>query len=66
MLSAFLSQTTQAEYSAPHINGTKAQQQALNELHHQFNVTTDHARHIVKQFMEEMKKGLDQEGATGK
>ncbi|OBZ84568.1 Glucokinase [Choanephora cucurbitarum] len=64
MLSAFLSQTTQAEYSAPHINGTKAQQQALNELHHQFNVTTDHARHIVKQFMEEMKKGLDQEGAT--
>ncbi|KAL9544892.1 hypothetical protein MBANPS3_007396 [Mucor bainieri] len=64
MISAFLSRKTGAEHPVPQINGTEDQQQAVNEIHHQFNVTTEKARTIVKQFMEEMQKGLDHEGAT--
>lgn len=65
MISAFLSRKTGAEHPVPQINGTEDQQQAVNEIHHQFHVTTEKARTIVKQFMEEMQKGLDHEGATG-
>lgn len=54
------------EHPVPQINGTIEQQQAIAEFHHQFNVTTESARIIVKQFVEEMEKGLDHEGATGK
>lgn len=65
MISAFLSRKTGVEHPVPQINGTEDQQQAVSEIHHQFNVTTEKARTIVKQFMEEMQKGLDHEGATG-
>lgn len=67
MMSDFLINKEEAkEYPVPQINGTEEQQTAVTELHHQFNVTTEDARTIVKQFMEEMQKGLDQDGATGK
>lgn len=65
-MEAFLSRKVNVEHPVPQINGTAEQQQAVNELHHQFNITTEAARTIVKQFIEEMQKGLDHEGATGK
>lgn len=65
-MEAFLSRKVNVEHAVPEINGTVEQQQAVTELHHQFNITTDAARTIVKQFIEEMQKGLDHEGATGK
>jgi hexokinase len=65
MISVFLSRKTGAEHPVPQINGTPEQQQATTELHNQFNISTESARIIVKQFMEEMQKGLDHEGATG-
>jgi hexokinase len=54
------------EYPMLQVNGTKEQQEAANEIHHQFSITTEGARAIVKQFTEEMQKGLDHDGATGK
>lgn len=65
MISAFLSRKTGSEHPVPQINGTPEQQEGLTELHNQFNVSTENLRIIVKQFMEDMQKGLDQEGATG-
>ncbi|KAG2231956.1 hexokinase-domain-containing protein [Thamnidium elegans] len=52
------------KHVVPDIDGTAEQQEAMTSLFHQFNVTTASARTIVKQFMEEMGKGLDHEGAT--
>jgi hexokinase len=52
--------------SAPRINGTVAQQKALDTLFDQFNITDERAKKITDQFIEEMRKGLDHEGATGK
>lgn len=53
------------EHAVPQINGTVEQQEAIAVFHHQLNVTTQRARNIVNQFVEEMEKGLDHEGATG-
>lgn len=53
------------EHTVPQINGTKEQQEAMTALFHEFNVTTQRARTIIQQFVEEMGKGLDHEGATG-
>lgn len=64
MLSASFSNKTGAAVPVPQIKGTTEQQQAVTELFHQFDVTTDKAKAIVNQFIEEMKKGLDHEGAT--
>lgn len=67
MISAFLTREEETtEYLLPQINGTKEQQEAATEVYHQFNITTESARTIVKQFMEEMQKGLDHDDATGK
>ncbi|KAI9346648.1 hexokinase-domain-containing protein [Pilaira anomala] len=55
---------TQVEHELPHIDGTPEQQEMMHKLFHQFNLTTDKARIIIEQFVEEMKKGLDHEGAT--
>lgn len=54
------------KHAVPDIDGTAEQQEAMTSLFHQFNVTTEGARTIVKQFIEEMDKGLDHEGATRK
>ncbi|KAI8647640.1 hexokinase-domain-containing protein [Parasitella parasitica] len=64
MISSFLSRETSVEHPVPQISGTKDQQQAVDQIHDQFNITTEKARTIVKQFIEEMQKGLDHEGAT--
>lgn len=45
---------------------TDAQHEALNALAQELEVTTGQLQLIVKQFMEEMRKGLDHYGATGK
>ncbi|KAG2207749.1 hypothetical protein INT47_011869 [Mucor saturninus] len=52
------------QHAVPQIDGTPEQQEAMTALHHEFNVTTQRARTIVQQFVEEMEKGLDHEGAT--
>lgn len=57
---------THVEHELPQIDGTPEQQEMMHKLFHQFNLTTDKARIIIEQFVEEMKKGLDHEGATGK
>lgn len=44
---------------------TDAQHEALNTLAQELEVTTGQLQLIVKQFMEEMRKGLDHYGATG-
>jgi hypothetical protein len=38
----------------------------LHQLTEEFEVSPDRIRTIIKQFNEEMEKGLDHEGATGK
>lgn len=38
----------------------------LHQLTEEFQVSPDRIRTIIKQFNEEMEKGLDHEGATGK
>lgn len=63
-MEAFLSRKTNVEHPVPQIDGAPEQQQAMKDLHHLFNVSTDKAREVVNQFIEEMKKGLDHEGAT--
>lgn len=65
MISASFSSKTGAALAFPEIKGTPEQQQAASEIFHQFDVSTEKARTIVDQFVEEMKKGLDHEGATG-
>lgn len=65
MITASFSSKTGAALALPEINGTAEQQQAASEIFHQFDVNTEKSRIIVDQFIEEMKKGLVQEGATG-
>jgi hexokinase len=66
MLCASFSSKTGAAFPAPKINGTAEQQKAITELFQQFDVTTEKAQIIVEKLIEEMQKGLDHEGATGK
>ncbi|KAI9253888.1 hexokinase-domain-containing protein [Phascolomyces articulosus] len=47
-----------------HIDGTEAQNKAIQGLAQEFDVTTERLRTITNQFVEEMRKGLDHEGAT--
>ncbi|KAI9492949.1 hexokinase-domain-containing protein [Zychaea mexicana] len=46
------------------VDGTEAQNKAINGLAQEFDVTTERLRTITNQFVEEMRKGLDHEGAT--
>lgn len=43
---------------------TEAQTQAVNKVVDTFTVPTDRLKTIVDQFVEEMEKGLDHQGAT--
>lgn len=63
-MEAYLSRKTNVEHPVPQIEGTPEQQQAVHDLFYLFNVSTDKARTVVDQFIQEMKKGLDHEGAT--
>lgn len=47
------------------VDGTEAQNQAINAVAAEFEVTTEQLQAIVDQFVVEMRKGLDHEGATG-
>ncbi|KAF7724358.1 glucokinase [Apophysomyces ossiformis] len=53
-----------AAVALPDVDGTEAQKQAIHEIVKEFDVSGDHLRTIVKQFLEEMDKGLDHKGAT--
>lgn len=66
MLSASFSSKTGAALAVPKINGTTEQQNAVTELFQEFDVNTEKAKTIVSKLIEEMQKGLDHEGATGK
>lgn len=48
------------------VDGTEAQNQAINTIAEEFEVRKEHLEAIVKQFREEMRKGLQHDGATGK
>jgi hexokinase len=45
---------------------TEAQTAGLNKVVDSFSVSTDRLKVIVDQFVEEMEKGLDHQGATSK
>lgn len=51
---------------APTKNFTEAQAAAVNTVVGRFNVTTERLQKISEQFVLEMEKGLDHQGATGK
>lgn len=55
--------TTSYKY---HVDGTKAQKMAINRVAEEFEVSKERLEMIIQQFVAEMKKGLNQEGATGK
>ncbi|KAI7904321.1 hexokinase-domain-containing protein [Cokeromyces recurvatus] len=64
MVKSSLSDQTIEAFNIPEFKGTLEQQQAIKELYKQFTITTERARIIVNQFIKEMRKGLDHEGAT--
>ena len=47
------------------IDGTEEQIKAINGLAQEFDVTTERLRVITDQFVKEMRRGLDHDGATG-
>lgn len=49
-----------------HVDGTKAQKVAINRVAEEFEVSRERLETIIQQFVAEMKKGLNHEGATGK
>ena len=51
---------------APTKDFTEAQTAAVNTVLGRFNVTTERLQKISEQFVLEMEKGLDHQGATGK
>lgn len=51
---------------APTKNFTEAQAAAVNTVVGRFNVTAERLQKISEQFVLEMEKGLDHQGATGK
>jgi hexokinase len=48
------------------VDGSEAQKEAINAIAKEFEVSTENLRTIVKQFNEDMDKGLQRHGATGK
>lgn len=52
--------------SAPEFQGSLEQLKAMEQIESEFKVSTDHMHAIVGQFVQEMNKGLDHHGATGK
>jgi len=51
---------------APTENFTEAQAAAVNTVVGRFTVSTERLQKIADQFVVEMEKGLDHQGATGK
>lgn len=47
-------------------NMTEAQTAAVNKVVDLFTVSSDRLKQVVDQFVEEMQKGLDHQGATSK
>lgn len=47
-------------------DGTREQNEAMEQVVSEFEITTKHMHEIVEQFTKEMRRGLDQQGATGK
>ncbi|KAG0181519.1 glucokinase [Apophysomyces sp. BC1034] len=62
-MSAWLSRKL-ASVALPEVDGTQVQKQAIHEIVKEFDVSADHLKSIIKQFLEEIAKGLDHKGAT--
>jgi hexokinase len=63
-MSAWLSRKV-SSLALNEIVGNDEQKQAMKDLQNDFEVSTDKLRTIVNQFIAEMKKGLEHNGATG-
>lgn len=57
---------TKPKSCAHKVDGTEAQNQAINAIAEEFDVRKEQLEAIVKQFQEEIRKGLRNDGATGK
>jgi hexokinase len=64
-MSAWLSRKVSA-FTIHDVDGSEAQKEAINAIAKEFEVSTENLRTIVKQFNEDMDKGLQRHGATGK
>lgn len=63
-MSAWLSRKVSA-FTIHDVDGSDAQKEAINSIAKEFEVSTENLRTIVKQFNEDMDKGLQRHGATG-
>jgi hypothetical protein len=63
-MSAWLSRKVSA-FTIHDVDGSNAQKEAINAIAKEFEVSTENLRTIVKQFNEDMDKGLQRHGATG-
>lgn len=54
----------QNDSQTPRIQGTEEQQRVMDDIYHQFNITTSNAHSIVQSFIEEMKRAFDHKDAS--
>lgn len=64
-MSAWLSRKVSA-FTIHDVDGSEAQKEAVNLIAKEFEVSTENLRTIVKQFNEDIDKGLQRHGATGR